>query len=84
MPIVPFHCERCGKEDEILVPRRVQEPIRCPWCGGPIRLGTEGAREMEEVEGCGDLCDRSFRGTLCRTCRKAGFPETENPWKEDH
>jgi putative FmdB family regulatory protein len=33
MPIYEFHCEKCGKDNEILVRSSNWEGSRCPECG---------------------------------------------------
>jgi putative FmdB family regulatory protein len=33
MPIYEFHCEKCGKEAELLVPSSRWEGAKCPHCG---------------------------------------------------
>jgi putative FmdB family regulatory protein len=36
MPIYEYHCQRCGKRVEVLLPSRTATPA-CPHCGAVLR-----------------------------------------------
>ena len=35
MPLYEFHCKKCGKDSEILVPTTKWAGTKCPKCGSP-------------------------------------------------
>ncbi|HEY1789757.1 MAG TPA: zinc ribbon domain-containing protein [Verrucomicrobiae bacterium] len=64
MPIYEFHCEKCGKESEILVRSADSKGTECPHCGSKklskkfstfASAGT-GASESSGSTGGGHCC----------------------------
>lgn len=66
MPIYEFHCEQCGKDNEILVRSSNWKGTKCPECGSDkiekkfsvfASAGGEGAPAAKKSGGgCGSGC----------------------------
>jgi putative FmdB family regulatory protein len=66
MPIYEFHCEKCGKDSEILVRSSDWKGTKCPECGSMkiekkfsvfASAGAEGApMPKKRGGGCGSGC----------------------------
>jgi putative FmdB family regulatory protein len=64
MPIYEFHCEKCGKDSEILIRSSDWKSTKCPECGSP-RLEKKFSTFASTVAGGGLIPSGKSSGGGC-------------------
>lgn len=70
MPIYEFHCKKCGKDAEVLVPSTSWKGTKCPSCGSEQlmkKLSSFAMAGSNPADDCGfaSSCGNVQRGGRC-------------------
>jgi len=65
MPIYEFHCEKCGKDSEILVRSSDWEGTKCPRCGSTKLEKKFSTFASANAGGAGASAGKTKRGGGC-------------------
>lgn len=68
MPIYEYSCNKCGKQFEVLIRKKGDEPAKCPSCGarGPRKILSSFAVSVQEHGASSSKChDCGTAGTGC-------------------